>query len=618
MNVGRCSVALTCALLVAPGAAAQTADKALLVVHTDEPYGLFVTPSWQNDPRQACGHGASRKIGDDHYLEIPDLVPANDSVRICFEQVERRGRFLSPAFVATPASDGVALVLIVRDQRVTLVRQSFLPRSYSGVWPAALGDCRFTGVRLKRLCFGIMASAGLSAQAVCTAESPFPAHAQRSLCFASFGARDSGGVPSPSELARIVAESTASMEDRHLALEQIRSRRLAVAAPSLLRVAQASPRSTERQLQIDAVLTLFELADARAPRAAKGLLLTASHDSRGEGLLSALGSLSDRASLRVLTDELSGGRPDAERAAALGLQQRREPEAEAALVEKFLRPETGSNTYNAILAYLLESGNDPAARALLTWAAPRRVVRDYVAGAFRGWIAARGAAVVGQLAAIAHDAAPPIARLASGFLERCMGHNESKPGAWAEWASQQPAAYWAAVSKDSACMLPGSPELGEPADGRRYLQVEQATGQMHLRGGRRPRPGEPTTWTDYEAKFKALERPLYPYLLAFEKGCFRLAQDQARNWSRHVGTHDYIAPGETFTAGSLATDFPALPPAPCSPAHWVPDDEREGALVFFVGEGKYRVMFRYELRSPPREDYMRPTRPGAGGARSQR
>jgi hypothetical protein len=408
-----------------------------------------------------------------------------------------------------------------------------------------------------------------------------------------FGATDVTPPRNVSELAAIVSDANGLLADRQRALNQIRAQKLASAGPALLRVAQQQPSYAVHELQINAVVTLFELADARAPLAAKGLLSPASHDiDEKEELLLGLGRLNDASSLNVMADTLSCGRLYDELFAASALALRQEPEAETVLIQKFFDPNTEGDIFGAIWTHFAESDTDRGALALFEWAVPRRIVRDALTDIIKRWIAARGATAVTQLATFANSSNLGVARLAGGFLSRCTGQGlASDVAAWTAWASRQPPTYWTAVSKDPECSLPGVPEEGAPGDGSRYLELVQADRSFHTRGI----PGPPLG--HYDAYFRALKAPFWPYMLTVGHMCGPLGEGQGRNRARYLGRRDYVRLGETFSAGFDYEDFTALGGSwakriPCSSEDALADDE--GELIFFVGEEKYRFRFRYK------------------------
>jgi hypothetical protein len=107
-----------------------------------------------------------------------------------------------------------------------------------------------------------------------------------------------------------------------------------------------------------------------------------------------------------------------------------------------------------------------------------------------------------------------VARLARDMLERCTGESfDADRAAWSSWALRQAPAYWAQISRNSACAMPGTPEEGDPAEGARYIQVVEATRSYFTRGS----PGP--AGVKYRTEMKALESPLYPYTLAVGRNC---------------------------------------------------------------------------------------------------
>jgi hypothetical protein len=528
---------------------AKSAEKSTFVVHTDQPYGLYVVPAGRPETVEACRRsGWARLTDNNNYLEASDFVPALRPVRICFfDAADRHLLFLSPVFTARPPSERAAVVLIVRDQQVTVLQRRAPKDRNAGIWPAELGDCHFTGPDWKPRCFKGLQAAGLPARQVCSADSRFPDDPQRRLCFDIFGATDKARPPKRAELAAMVSNSRASMADRQRALEEIHN-------------------WSEKQKQLAELYRPFDSATLQV-------------------LITALNS--------------NGSHPHpADAAHMLGL--RHDPEAESALIEKFFRGDTDGVTFEAIEEELAQSGSDAAARALLAWAVSRRDVRDIVAGIVQEWFAVRGVDVVGQLERLASGPDAGVARLAHGMLERCTGQDfGADRAAWSNWASLQAPTRWAQISESEACTMPGTPEEGDPAEGSRYLQVVRATRIYSIPGAYRGRNAPPYN-VSYLTQMKALEAQLYPYAFAVGHTCVLLMEGPERSMRRHLGIRPYVARGEFFSVGpgqSFESRRPWKEQASCSPVHELADDE--GELVFFVGEAKYRITFHYDTFRDP-------------------
>jgi hypothetical protein len=386
-----------------------------------------------------------------------------------------------------------------------------------------------------------------------------PASRSEAVEICCYNRQNEGRLPTAAELATIVSDSDAPMADRQHALEEIRRRRLTRAAESLLRLAESRVESTTvdlRRLRIEAVVTLFEMADSRAAQAADAALSPDGHDFDGkEGLLDALSQLSDRDSLQVMVKALySGGRYE-EFLAARALGRRSNPEAESALIEKFFRSDTEGDTFGAIEIKLAESGSSAAARALL----------------------------------------------ARGMLNHCTPQDfGADHAAWRAWASGQAPARWVEISKSAVCTMPGSPEEGDAVEG----SVTSRWRRLRVSGVYSKVAGEPVEplrprFGNHRIVMKALEAPLYPYCFADSRGCFRLREGQGRSWGRHLGFRPYVALDELFSLDFGSQDFQLGPPSkwewPRSPTRKLAEDE--GELIFFVGKEKYYVTFHYQTRA---------------------
>jgi hypothetical protein len=165
---------------------AYAAEKSTLIVHTDGSYSLYLVPIAQTEAVEACRRGGPVRVMDnENYLETSDFLPALQLVRICFVDSDRKSLFLSPVITA-PLSDDVAVVLIARNQQVSVLQVRKPEDPYAGIWPAELDDCHFTGRGWKPRCFMGLHAAGLAARQVCSADSYFPDDQQRRLCFSIF------------------------------------------------------------------------------------------------------------------------------------------------------------------------------------------------------------------------------------------------------------------------------------------------------------------------------------------------------------------------------------------------------------------------------------------------